>query len=255
MFYHRFTPPRDMARKNILWLALILVLALVAVAFRPSLAQVVSEEDRSAVAVHMHEHLTRISTIKSAIVAGKLEEVREPATWLAEHETAAGLPAEFESYVIQMRSYARHVIEAPNLTAAAESVSNMAKTCGNCHLVNDVNLEFGYDRKPREDVEDVVTHMQRHQWAADRLWDGLIGPSNSAWNRGVDMLIDVPLAPEDVTATTAHFSEMGSITRRIHALGGIGTETVTPDARSELYSEVLSLCARCHTLLGRGPGN
>ncbi len=256
MLYHRFTPPGDTAmKKNILWLALILILALVAVAFRPSLAQVVSEEDRSAVADHMHEHLTRISTIKSAIVAGKLEEVREPATWLADHETAAGLPAEFESYVIQMRSYARHVIEAQDLASAAESVSNMAKTCGNCHLVNVVNLEFGYDRKPREDLEDVVTHMQRHQWATDRLWEGLIGPSDTAWNRGTDMLIDAPLLPSDVTTATDDVAEIGKLARRIHALGGIGTETKTPDARSDLYAEVLGLCASCHTLLGRGPAN
>ena len=253
MLYHRFTPPRDTAMKNILGLALLLILALVAVAFRPSLAQVVSEEDRSAVADHMHEHLTRISTIKSAIIAGKLEDVREPATWLADHETAAGLPAGFESYVIQMRSYARHVIEAQDLVSAAESVSNMAKTCGNCHLVNDVNLEFGYDGKPRKDLEDVVTHMQRHQWATDRLWEGLIGPSDIAWNRGTDMLIDAPLLPSDVTMAMDNIAEIGNIARRIHALGGIGTETKTPDARSELYAELLGLCASCHTLLGRGP--
>jgi cytochrome c553 len=243
------------SEKNIFWPALILILALVAVAFRPTLAQVLSEEDRSAVADHMHEHLTRIGTIKSAIIAGNLGEVREPATWLAEHETAAGLPAEFEYYVRQMRSHAHHVIEASNLTAAAESVSEMAKTCGNCHLVNDVNLEFGYDRKPREDVEDVVTHMQRHQWATDRLWEGLIGPSDTAWNRGTDMLIDAPLLPSDVTTTTDNVAEIGNIARRIHALGGIGTETKTPDARSELYAEVLGLCSSCHTLLSRGPAN
>lgn len=253
MFYHHFRPPRGEALHTNFWLALILIIVLVAIAFRPSLAQDVSEEADSTVADHMHEHLTRISTIKSAIVAGRLEDVREPATWLADHETAAGLSAEFESYVIQMRSYARHVIEAQDLVSAAESVSNMAKTCGNCHLVNGVNLEFGYDRKPREDLEDVITHMQRHQWATDRLWEGLIGPSDSAWNRGTDMLIDAPLLPSDVTTATARDEELSKIARRIHALGGIGTETKTPDARSELYAEVLGLCAGCHTLLGRGP--
>jgi hypothetical protein len=243
------------SEKNILWQALILVLSILTAAYSPSLAQVASEEDTSAVADHMHEHLTRIGMVKSAIIAGKLEDVREPATWLAEHETAAGLPTEFESYVMQMRSYARQVIEAQDLAAAAESVSNMAKTCGNCHLVNHVILEFGYDDKPRESLDDIVTHMQRHQWAADRLWEGLIGPSDTAWNRGTDMLIDAPLRPSDVTATAAHNGEISKIVRRIHALGGIGTETKTPDARSALYAEILGLCASCHTLLNDGPAN
>ena len=255
MFYHHFRPPTGKSLSTSFWLALILFLALVAIAFRPSLAQEASEDEDSTVADHMHEHLTRIGTIKAAIVAGSLVGVREPAIWLADHKTVAGLPADFEPYVVQMKSYARHVIEADDLGTAAIAVSQMAKTCGNCHLVNGVNLEFGYDQTPREDIEDVVTHMQRHQWAADHLWAGLIGPSDSAWNRGADMLIDVPLESDDVTTVTEHHAEIGRIARRIHALGGISTETVTPDARSDLYGEVLGLCANCHVVLGRGPAN
>jgi hypothetical protein len=69
------------------------------------------------------------------------------------------------------------------------------------------------------------------------------------------MLIDAPLLPSDVTSATDNVAEIARIARRIHALGGIATETKTPDARSELYAEVLGLCASCHTLLGRGPAN
>jgi cytochrome c553 len=236
-------------------LALVFTLALFVYEPPPTLAQDVSEEQMTIVADNMHEQLTRISTIKAAIVAGRLAEVREPATWLADHETVAGLPADFEPFVAQMRTYARHVIEAQDLESAATAVSQMASTCGNCHVANGVELEFGYDRLPRTDLEDVVTHMQRHQWAADRLWEGLIGPSDRAWNRGTDMLIDVPLESEDVTIVTAHFKQISDMARRIHSLGGIGTETVTPEARSELYGEVLGLCANCHMMLGRGPAN
>ena len=67
------------------------------------------------------------------------------------------------------------------------------------------------------------------------------------------MLIDAPLPPSDVTTATDNVVEIKNIARRIHALGGIGTETITPDDRSELYAEVLALCGSCHTLLARGP--
>jgi cytochrome c556 len=244
---------KDQAMNMNLRLAAVLTLAFFALGPSPTLAQPESAEQQSMVAAQMYEQLSRMSTIKSAIVAGRLEDVREPATWLIEHKTVAGFPAEFESYVAQMRSYARQVIEAQDLGSAAGSVSKIAESCGNCHLATDINLAFGYDRKPREDLEDVVTHMQRHQWAADRMWEGLIGPSDSAWNRGTDMLIDAPLPPSDVTTATDNIVEINDIARRIHALGGIGTETTTADARSELYAEVLGLCGSCHTLLGRGP--
>jgi len=242
-------------RKFRLVLALVLAIVLIALAPRQALVQTVSEEQLTTVAVNMHEQLGRISMIKSTIIAGKLEGVRDPAIWLADHETIAGLPADFEPYIATMRTHARHVIEAEDLISAAESVSKMATTCGACHEDNGIDLEFGFDQRPREDVEDVVTHMQRHQWAADQLWDGLIGPSDRAWKRGTGMLIDVPLASDDVTIATEHHAEIGNITRRLHDLGSIGAGTVTPDERSKLYGEIIGLCADCHVLLGRGPVN
>jgi cytochrome c553 len=236
-------------------LASVLILLLFALQVSPLPARIVADEPLSAVAANMHEHLARISTIKSAVIAGKLQDVRGPANWLAEHETVPGLPGNFAPYVASMRQYARELATTEDLRSAAQAVSNMAKTCGNCHQANKVNLQFGYDQLPREDIEDVVTHMQRHQWATDRMWDGLIGPSDSAWNRGVDMLIDVPLLPSDVTTESERFSEIGDIAGRIHALASMAVEAKSLDSRSELYGEVLGLCAQCHTLLGRGPSD
>ena len=245
----------DKTMKTLSWLASILCFAVVAAMPRSSPAQEADADDISSVAHHMHEHLDRITTIKAQIVMSNLSGVREPATWLADHESVAGLPENFEPYVELMREYAHQVVDAPDLKSAAVSVSKMAKTCGNCHLVNEINLEFGYDQMP-ENRTDTISHMQRHQWAADRLWEGLIGPSDSAWNRGTDMLVDVPLHPSDLMNELAEGEDAADIeviARRIHVLGGQGTSARTPDTRSELYAEILGLCANCHTRLGGGP--
>jgi cytochrome c553 len=242
--------------KTLFWLASITFLTLIATTSRLLPAQEVRGEYETDVATHMHEHLARITTIKSLIIMGNLDGVREPAIWLADHEAVAGLPTDFEPYVGRMREYAREVNNAPDLKSAAISVSNMARTCSNCHLVNEVEIEFGFDQVPAE-WSDTVSHMQRHQWAADRLWEGLIGPSDTAWNRGTNMLVDVPLHPNDVTdgvSDEANSEALDQIARRIHVLAGQGTNTRTPTARAELYGELLSLCAECHTRLGRGPG-
>ena len=242
--------------KNIFWLASITALTLFATTSRLSLAQDLRGEDETDVATHMHEHLDRITTIKSLIIMGNLDGIREPAIWLADHEAVPGLPANFEPYVGLMREYAREVNNAADLKSAAIAVSGMARTCSNCHLVNDVEIEFGYDQMPAE-WSDTVSHMQRHQWGADRLWEGLIAPSDTAWNRGTDMLIDVPLHPEDVMVADSDIVDVAAIdqiARRIHLLAGQGTSARTPTQRSELYGEMLGLCAECHTKLGRGPG-
>jgi len=242
--------------KSLFWLASIIALTLIASTSRILPAQEVRGEDETEVATHMHEHLARITTIKSLIIMGNLDGVREPAIWLADHEAVSGLPEDFEPYVGLMRQYAREVNNALDLKSAAIAVSGMARTCSNCHLANEVEIEFGYDQMPA-DWSDTVSHMQRHQWAADRLWDGLIAPSDTAWDRGMNMLVDVPLHPDDVTdenSADVDTAALDRIARRIHKLAGLGTIATTPTARSELYGEMLGLCADCHTRLGRGPG-
>ena len=199
-----------------------LCLALLAAMPQLAPAQGADPDNLSEVATHMHEHLDKISEIKTQIIMGNLDRVVEPATWLAEHESVSGLPKNFEPYVELMRNYARQVLDAPNLSAAAVAVSRMARTCGNCHLVNEIGIEFGYDQAPA-DWSDTITHMQRHQCAADRLWEGLIAPSDAAWRRGTDMLVDVPLGPTDVldgTTSVANATAIDEITRRVHLLGG-----------------------------------
>lgn len=242
--------------RDLFCLVATVAVALIAMAISTLPAQEIPDEHESNVATHMHEHLERISAIKSYIIMGDLDGVREPAIWLADHQEVAGLPQNFEPYIGLMRQYAREVDNAPDLKSAAISVSQMAKTCSNCHLVNDVHIEFGYDQAPAE-WSDTVSHMQRHQWAADRLWEGLIGPSETAWNRGMDMLVDVPLHSDDVTVEELPEADKAALDRiavRIHDLAGLGTIATTPDARSEIYGEMLGLCAECHTRLGRGPG-
>ncbi|MDX1404095.1 MAG: hypothetical protein R3192_06145 [Woeseiaceae bacterium] len=232
---------------------IVYVVSIVVLAVSAFAAQDIDEAE-SEVAEHMHEHLARISTIKSFIIMGNLDGIREPAIWLADHETVDGLPANFEPYVSLMRQYAREVNNAQDFESAAISVSQMARTCSNCHLVNEVQLEFGFDREPPE-WSDTNSHMQRHQWAADRLWEGLIGPSDAAWNRGTLMLVDVPLHPDDLTDDDSVDREIiDQLAHRVHVLAGQGTAARTPAQRAELYGEMLGLCAECHLRVGRGPG-
>ncbi len=242
--------------KTLVWLASITVVTLLATTSRLLPAREVGAEIETDVATQMHEYLGRITTIKSLIIMGNLDGAREPAIWMAEHEAVAGLTADFEQYVGLMRQYARGVNNATDLISAALAVSGMARTCSSCHLANDVTIEFGYDQVPAE-WSDTVSHMQRHQWAVDRLWEGLIGPSDTAWNRGMDMLVDVPLHADDVMSEDsagADAAELDRMASRVHALTRRGTVATTPTERADVYGELLGLCATCHTRLGRGPG-
>jgi mono/diheme cytochrome c family protein len=211
--------------------------------------------EESAAADHMHEHLTQISTIKAFVIMGALDSTREPANWLATHDTMENLPTSYEPFVEFMRSSARQVENAANLQEAGAAVSLMAQNCGNCHVASNLNVEFGYDDLPAG-WSDNETHMQRHQWAVDRMWEGLIGPSDAAWYRGTSMLAEEPLHAADVSdnITAEEAAALEKIAASVHELGERGADTEGLTNRSRIYGQILGLCADCHTRIGQGPG-
>jgi cytochrome c553 len=228
--------------------ASVLVLTVVPMLIAPLGAEDELEDTFSEIAGHMHEHLDQVSAIKAAVIAGRLEDVREPATWLATHEEPALLPS-----VEEMRRYAARAASAEDLVAAAAAVGEIARACGDCHQANGVEVGFGYATPPSRDEQSVKAQMQRHLWAADRMWAGLIGPSDVAWNRGADMLAEVQLAASDITAKEGQRAQISELTQRARALGEQAGQAASAELRSGLYGEFLSLCATCHSLTGGGP--
>lgn len=86
-------------------------------------------------------------------------------------------------------------------------------------------------------------------WAVDRLWLGLIQPSDEAWRAGSTALASAPLArPSDEP-------EKHNLAVRIQALAEVGrtlTGSAKPPApanlprRLALYGEIVATCAGCH---------
>lgn len=203
----------------------------------------------SATADHMHEHYDAVLSIQAAVIAGALEDTREPAKWLLEHETPAGLPAGSAEYVEAMRKAAGDVLAASDLATAATATSQLGVACGSCHTANEVTVEFEPASQPSYD-EKTRPHMQRHQWAADRMWEGLIGPSDYAWSRGGNLLFESPIRDVDHAGEDAEWKGMA---RRIHQLAANATTVHEIDKKAAIYAEFLANCAACHQKLDKGP--
>lgn len=202
---------------------------------------------------HMHDHYDAVVKIQTAIIAGALEDTRESARWLVEHQAPAGLPARWEEHVDAMRTAARDTLNAQDVTTAASATSRLGLACGGCHVANNVSVEFKEVKSP-SDKESAKPHMQRHQWAADRMWEGLIGPSNSSWSRGANLLFESPMNPQALGAEAGDDATLG-MARRIHQLAANATAVSDPVERADIYAEFLANCAACHTALGKGPGH
>ncbi|MDJ0926500.1 MAG: hypothetical protein QNJ73_02525 [Gammaproteobacteria bacterium] len=215
-----------------------------------------AEEDAvSDFAEHMHGHLDEVGAMKAAVIAGDLDGVIEPATWLATHDEPSGMPEAWQPYIEEMRLYAARAANAQDLVTAASAVSEIGRSCGGCHQAMGFKVAFGMDERPPSDVQNLRTQMQRHLWAADRMWDGLIGPSDGAWRRGTDILTEVQLTAGDITEDPGKKGQVSALVVRARSLGEQGSLATSSELRSGLYGEFLSLCASCHSLTGGGPAS
>jgi hypothetical protein len=149
-----------------------------------------------------------------------------------------------------MRAEARSVASAQDLTAASGAAARMAKTCGDCHHTTQRGPRIIVGALPVESGSATTTEMMWHQWAADRMRDGLIGPSDSAWSAGAIALANDPIYQADVGVRTGRFQQMDEMARRTVALGRRAADLRDGFERATAYGEFVASCAVCHRAIG-----
>ncbi len=85
--------------------------------------------------------------------------------------------------------------------------------------------------------------MRRHEWASERLWEGLVVPSDEAWSIGIKTLAKSEF-PEEVLALGG--AEARGSARELARLLAKAQPTMPLDERSALYAELLLTCGTCH---------
>ena len=205
---------------------------------------------RSPVQREMLTHYQRVGEVQAALIRGDLATARAAARWVAEHDEVSGLPDAGTPWLAAMRSEARAVVGASTEVLAAGAAARMGKTCGDCHRAVRQGPRMVVMAPPPETRTAMSTHVVRHQWAADRMWDGLIGPSDSAWNAGAAVLGEQPIYQADVGMRTGRFAEAEEMAQRVVALGYRARASADGFERASIYGEFLASCAACHTAVG-----
>ncbi|MDH3456178.1 MAG: hypothetical protein OER90_04995 [Gemmatimonadota bacterium] len=204
------------------------------------------------VRIHMQEHFEKASEVHAAILQGDLDAARGPAGWIMEHEPIDESPPSWDPYVETLRGAADQVRQAADLRTAAMAASVMVRTCGNCHEALSDGVTFSASPLPPSDLS-VVSHMQRHNWAAERMWEGLAIPSQEAWAQGIQSLAEVPLRPETLSTDSTSAVQVATLVEQVHDLGEEGAQAVSWRTRTSVYGRLIATCASCHLLLSAGP--
>ena len=203
------------------------------------------------VAPRMAGHFETAGELYAAVVAGDLSRVRTAGEDLLERETGAGMPARAQERIEDLRAFTRLAIGAPDVTAAAHAVARVGATCGSCHRAMKRGPTYQVPSGPPEGGNPVAERMLRHQWAADRLWQALVGPSDKSWSAGVTTLSDAPLFTDELTRDVAQYEAVTRLAWTVHDVGARARSVRDLGDRADLFADLLSTCAQCHTLLGQ----
>ena len=207
-----------------------------------------------ALAQHMREHFQRVGEVENAVIRGDLDAVREPATWLASHDSSIELDRVSASQVATLKQAARKAAEAKDIPTAATATAQMIAACGDCHRAAGV---VPAPQKPAASgTGGSVGHMLKHKAATDLLSDGLIVPSDAMWKQGADGLKEAPLRPAQLPRDQKLTPQIAAAEGAIHDLATKAAQANEQAARVDVYGKLIGTCAECHGLHGRiwGPG-
>ncbi len=188
---------------------------------------------------HMHQNFDLLRAIERLLIKGKLEEAR---TFAAAIASAPDEPAHgpWATYQVTIRDRAAAVAKATDVPDALRKTALIGAACGNCH--DDQVVKLALDSVPvlPPDAPSLDARMARHRWAADRLWEGVVGNSDQAWRAGLDVLAAKPFEEPANRAGIARQLQRQADAARRPAPGKLID-------RATSYGEILATCASCHT--------
>jgi cytochrome c553 len=207
--------------------------------------QVRSTPERLA---QMEHHFSQVSLIHEALVRGDLRGVSEPARLLAEAEAPGGVAASTAPYVAAMRLAAKRAVDAQDLPSVAAATASMLLSCGDCHRTAGTMPVPVTPNRP--DIGGLVGHMLEHQRAADEMLEGLFIPSEAQWIHGATRFVGAPLHQESLPRDKKLTSEIRKADERVHQLAERATKATAWKDRGDVYAQMLTTCASCHSLHG-----
>jgi hypothetical protein len=194
----------------------------------------------------MVDHFVIVTFGRDAVINGDLEALREPLAAFADYDYRSVAPGGWLPWIAQIQTAARLTSEASALETAAVGVATMARSCGGCHEASGRGPDFGpSDHETKTPSSDTLEErMQRHIWAADRMWEGLTAPSDEAWQEGAAALAHTPSSvPATKPPLPPRFVEELLATR---ALADDAVGATSAAQRADVYAGFIASCANCH---------
>ncbi len=203
------------------------------------------------VRARMHGHDVHGAAMRDAVARGDVDVARREAKILAELRIEGDIDPTWRKHLGAMNAAAARVAAAKDVVEASRDLPAVARTCGDCHAA--LGRPGPIVGEPPAEASGTVPRMKRHQWAAERMWDGLVIPSDDAWRAGARVLADAPLEPEALTPGKTPVPKVDALAQSVHDVAHAASGATTPSERAAVYGKVMRSCTDCHQRLGGGP--
>ncbi len=199
---------------------------------------------------HMQSHFDSIRSVEFAISNGNMEQAKAEATALANHQSSEAIE-KYAEEIEAVRTAANAVVQSDSLESMAMSAAKLASQCGHCHLITSSITAFEWTQAPAANATG-PERMQRHRWAMDRLWEGLVGPSQSSWEAGLAILKADPIPASVLTLKGMSEDEANEKLSALQAFATAAESANELKARTALYGDLLGTCSACHSAVQAG---
>jgi|GEM_PF-1648232 len=208
-------------------------------------------DDRSVI-LAMHEDYRAAADVVDAIVAGDLGRAAASAWDLAIPPDASRIPDSWEPWAEGVRIHAADIIVEDDPSAAAGHAAALLEQCGACHTAAAALIPFEREAEPAA-ASGSAARMMLHAWAADRLAEGLVGPSDQRWIAGAEALAVAPLVPESVAGgDDPWLADAKRLAEEVGEIARVARDMKSPAQRRAAYASYLETCVACHTLFRAG---
>lgn len=194
----------------------------------------------------MHRHFNDVRKVHGALLRNDLRGARRAASRLATITAPGQLPG-WEQYVARIRATASALAGAKGPTRARQLLAQLATECGACHEESADISRFIWGGEPTDDGSP-AGRMARHEWAAESVWMGLVGPSDDRWREGLDVMAEAPLLPDAFTSDRSLHDEVERYAHLTAAMAVRARRIDDADQRAAAFAELLGACAGCHGL-------
>ena len=195
----------------------------------------------------MERHYEVAILSHDALIQGDLEKMRRRLLRIVKQELPASAPKSWRPRHARLHEAARSASGISSMESAGSVMGDVAEACGACHAALGVGNIYFWPAPPDED-DKFKTAMRTHQWATERLWEGVTGPFEEAWPRGAEALADIRLFEDDGDDTVK--SSLRAREGKLREMGRKAKAATGLHERALIYGRLLTTCAGCHKEAG-----